>query len=76
MINHYENNSRRPEDKLFSITGIKTNIMISNKLLKNIIIIEDKKLINFIYTFLQETLDLTIKINLDEAFNILGVIEL
>ena len=76
MIDHYDNTSRRPEDKLFSITGIKTIIMISNKLTKDIINMEDTKLINSTYAFLQETLDLTSKINVDEAFTILEVIEL
>jgi len=76
MIDHYDNTIRRPEDKLFSITGIKTIIMISNKLTKDIINMEDTKLINSSYAFLQETLDLTSKINVDEAFTILEVIEL
>jgi hypothetical protein len=70
------NNIRRPEDKLFSITGIKTIIMISNKLTKDIINMEDTKLINSSYAFLQETLELTSKINVDEAFTILEVLEL
>lgn len=67
---------RKPEDKLFSITGIKTIILISNKLTKDIINMEDTKLINSSYAFLLETLDLTKFINVDEAFTILEVIEL
>ena len=67
---------KNEERKLFAITGIKTIILISTKLTKDIINMEDTKLISSAYVFLQETLNLTSKINVDEAFTILEVLEL
>lgn len=67
---------KNEEKKLFAITGIKTIILISTKLTKDIINMEDTKLINSTYVFLQETLKLTSIISVDEAFTILEVLEL
>jgi hypothetical protein len=67
---------KNEEKKLFAITGIKTIILISVKLTKDIINMEDTRLINSTYVFLQETLELTSKISVDEAFTIMEVLEL
>jgi len=71
--NPYNKNS---EKKLFAIAGIKTIILISQKLTKEIINMEDTKLINSAYVFLQETVEITSKIGIDEAYIILEVLEL
>jgi len=71
-----EKSNKTHEKKLFAITGIKTIIIISAKLTKDIINMEDTKLINSAYVFLQETLGLTSKMNVDQAFTILEVLEL
>lgn len=71
-----EKYNKNEEKKLFAITGIKTIILISSKLTKDIINMEDTKLINSVYVFLQETLNLTTKMNVDQAFTILEVLEL
>lgn len=69
-------NNVKKENKLFAITGIKTIIVISEKLTKDIINMEDTRLINSAYVFLQETLDLANKLGVEEVFTILEVLEL
>ncbi len=86
LLSKKNNNKKNPEKnklenatsekKLFAITGIKTIILISQKLTKEIINMEDTKLINSAYVFLQETLELTGKMGIEEMFTILEVLEL
>ena len=64
------------EKKLFAITAIKTILIISAKLTKDIINIEDTKLINSTYAFLQATINITDKISIDDAYCILEVLEI